>query len=166
VLCPSKVSRLSHCQAQEFVGLFMSIHLTIGVSAFPSKYSADLQRVDVYTRVCVEEALKLSVPVALRVIVKPVRKRSNSGPNFALVDAAVPHLQKDAGVDSIVERSVVLIRNSCAIISPLPSQRSITDLTWIDHDDVMLVLGVEATHKIPHLIKREILPQYESRRCG
>jgi hypothetical protein len=90
---------------------YRSIYRAQSVASFQN-ILVYLQSIDIHTSVGVEERLKLAVPVALRILVKPIGKRRNARPHFAFVDAAISYLQEYICVNTIVERGIILVSNS------------------------------------------------------
>ena len=73
----------------------------------------------------------MAVPVILGFGIKPVRKCSDAGPDYALVDRAFSILQEDAFIGAAVEGWIVLVR-----------------YCWIHHHNVMLIMTMQEVDKL------------------
>lgn len=101
----------------------------------------DPKSINVRTVDAIEEVNKLLIPVLLRVWVEPVREVTRSGPNNALIVAAVVFLHKDIVAETLVKRWVwLLVVNS-----------------RVDHDDIVLVSGMDSVNEILDKISRKSL---------
>lgn len=73
----------------------------------------DPQSINVYTSLCIKKAGKLVIPVTLGIRVKPIGKRSHTGPDSTLVDTSVGLFEKDIGFYAVVVGIVILGCDSC-----------------------------------------------------
>ena len=101
----------------------------------------DPKSIDVRTVDAIEEVNKLLIPVLLRIWVKPVWEVTRSGPNNALIVAAVIFLHKDIVAKTLVKRRVWLL----------------VVYSRVNHDDIVLVSGVDSVNEILDKISREPL---------
>jgi hypothetical protein len=101
----------------------------------------DPKSIDVRTVDAIEEVNKLLIPVLLRVWVKPVWEVTRSGPNNALIVATVIFLHKDIVAKTLVKRWVWFL----------------VVYSRVNHDNIVLVSGVDSVHKIFDKISREPL---------
>lgn len=100
----------------------------------------DPERINVQTRALVKEDLELVGPVRLRVLGEPVREDGDAGPDDAEPEGAVGAQEEGILLDATLQWRVVLVRN-CRV----------------DHDNVVLVVGVEVRDDSAHLVELEAL---------
>lgn len=91
--------------------------------------------VDVDSRVLVEEMLEFACPVGVGGLGEPIGEDGDAGPDNADPDGAVGAEEEGVLFDSAVQRGVVLVGHS-----------------RVNHDDVVLVVGVQVGDEGAHLV--------------
>lgn len=100
----------------------------------------DPEGVNVDASVLVEEVLELAGPVGVGGLGKPVGEDGDAGPDDAKPDGAVGAQEEGVLFDSAVQRGVVLVGHG-----------------RVNHDDVVLVVGVQVGDEGAHLVERVAL---------